>query len=84
MSIVELIDTVQFVTLPDGQEMAQISKKDWDALVELLDELHWEDLLAGDRSQQLLEKMADEALAEIEAGQARPMAFTGEGEIEPA
>jgi hypothetical protein len=40
-------------------------------LAERTDELYWERLLAGDQSQQLLEKLADEALGEIEAGQAR-------------
>lgn len=47
------------------------------------DDARWDALLATEESQRLLEKLADEALAEIEAGQARPMVFTEEGEIEP-
>ena len=43
----------------------------------------WDALLATDESQRLLEKMADEALAEIQAGHARPMVFTEDGEIAP-
>jgi hypothetical protein len=47
------------------------------------DDARWDALLATEESQRLLEKLADEALAEIEAGQARPMVFTEEGEIAP-
>ena len=43
----------------------------------------WDALLATDESQRLLEKMADEAVAEIQAGKARPMVFTEDGEIAP-
>ncbi len=43
----------------------------------------WDALLATDESQRLLEKMADEAWAEIQAGLARPMIFTEDGEIAP-
>ncbi len=43
----------------------------------------WDALLATDKSQRLLEKMADEALVEIQAGKARPMVFTEDGEIAP-
>lgn len=41
----------------------------------------WDALLATDESQRLLEKMADTALADIQAGRARPMVFTVDGEI---
>jgi hypothetical protein len=47
------------------------------------DDVRWDALFATEESQRLLEKMADEALAEIEAGQARPMVFTEDGEIAP-
>jgi hypothetical protein len=43
----------------------------------------WDALLATDKSQRLLEKMADAALADIQAGRARPMVFTVDGEIAP-
>jgi len=47
------------------------------------DDARWDALLATEESQRLLEKMADEAVSEIEAGQARPMVFTEDGEIVP-
>lgn len=43
----------------------------------------WDKLLARDDSQILLERMADEALAEINAGLAKPMVFTQDGQIKP-
>jgi hypothetical protein len=47
------------------------------------DDARWDALLATEESQRLLEKMAGEALSEIEAGQAKPMVFTEDGEIAP-
>lgn len=38
----------------------------------------WDALLATEKSQRLLEQMADEALAEVEAGLAKSIAFTKE------
>ena len=46
------------------------------ALHKQTDDARWEALLATDESQSLLEKMADEALAEVQAGRVRPMIFT--------
>lgn len=43
----------------------------------------WDALLATNESQRLLEKLADEALADIQAGRARPIVFTDDGEIAP-
>lgn len=43
----------------------------------------WDALLASDESQRLLEKLADEALAQINAGHAKPIAFTDKGELAP-
>ncbi len=47
------------------------------------DDARWEALLATDDSQNLLDKLADEVLAEIQAGRAKPMVFTEDGEIAP-
>jgi hypothetical protein len=41
----------------------------------------WDTLFATEKSQKLLEKMADEAWSQIQAGQSRPMVFTQNGEI---
>ncbi|MBF0377347.1 MAG: hypothetical protein HQK72_07665 [Desulfamplus sp.] len=43
----------------------------------------WDKLLARDDSQILLEKMADEALAEINAGLTKTMVFTQDVQIKP-
>jgi hypothetical protein len=45
------------------------------------DDARWDALLATEESQRLLEKMADEALSEIEAGQARPTSVKNGGEL---
>jgi hypothetical protein len=47
------------------------------------DDARWDALLATEESQRLLEELADEALWEIEAGQAKPMVFPEDGEIVP-
>jgi hypothetical protein len=44
----------------------------------------WDALLATDESQRLLEKIADDAWAAIQAGQSKPMVFTEDGDIVPA
>ncbi|RLC56657.1 MAG: hypothetical protein DRI80_15960 [Chloroflexota bacterium] len=43
----------------------------------------WDALLASEEAQELLYKLADEALEEHKAGQTRPMRFTYEGRIVP-
>ena len=43
----------------------------------------WDSLLATDESQQMLERMADAALLDIQAGHAKPMVFRHDGEIAP-
>ncbi len=47
------------------------------------EDARWDALMATDESQRLLEKMADEALAEIQEGHATPMTFTEAGEVAP-
>lgn len=82
--VAEVIDFAQFlefrtsdandgILLTDKRNQARIAEKN----------AQWDALLATDASQHLLEKMADEALAEIQAGLARPMIFTEDGEIAP-
>lgn len=43
----------------------------------------WDALLASEEGQLVLDKLADEALADIRAGKVRPMVFTSDGEIAP-
>ncbi len=47
------------------------------------EEARWGALMATAESQRLLEKMADEALAEIQEGHATPIAFAETGKIVP-
>jgi hypothetical protein len=47
------------------------------------DNIHWDELLATEASQTLLEKLASEALAEHRAGKTRPMTFLEDGRITP-
>jgi hypothetical protein len=47
------------------------------------DDARWDALLASEEGQLVLDKLADEALADIRAGKARPMVFTSDGEIAP-
>ena len=48
-----------------------------------VEDARWDELLATDESQRVLEKMADEAVADIQAGRARQMVFMENGEIAP-
>lgn len=43
----------------------------------------WDELLASEEGQLALEKLADEALAEIRAGKASPIIFSENGELAP-
>ncbi len=47
------------------------------------DNEQWDVLLATDDAQNLLDKLADDALAEHRAGKTRPMTFTPQGRIVP-
>ena len=44
-------------------------------------EARWDELLASEEGQLALDKLADEALAEIRAGNAKSIIFTEDGEI---
>ena len=47
------------------------------------DNARWDALLATDEAQDLLEKLASEALAEHREGKTRPMAFAADGRVFP-
>ena len=44
---------------------------------------HWDELLASESGQFALDKLADEALAEIRAGKATPIVLAENGELSP-
>ncbi|MBF0453142.1 MAG: hypothetical protein HQK75_20750 [Candidatus Magnetomorum sp.] len=58
---------------------AQFKEEDLDVV--LSDNDKWEKVLSSSESQNLLEEMADSAMADIKANLSRPMAFTNEGKI---
>jgi len=76
----QLVDFARFLQarilseeLTHKQDMAEIEA----------DNACWDALLATDQAQTLLGKLADEALAEHQAGKTKPMAFNDEGRIVP-
>jgi hypothetical protein len=61
-----------------------ISQEQEEGIAEIeADNARWDALLAPDEAQTLLEKLADEALAEHRAGKTKPMAINDEGRIVP-
>jgi len=47
------------------------------------DDMHWDALLASEQGQNALDRLADEALAAIRAGESRSIVFAADGEISP-
>lgn len=47
------------------------------------DDVGWDALLASEKGQNALDRLADEALASIRAGESRPIVFAADGEIVP-
>ena len=79
----EVIDFAQFLEFQTIQAFEGLPDEGASEEEISAENARWDALLATDESQHLLEKMADEALAEIQAGHARPLAFTKDGEIAP-
>jgi hypothetical protein len=70
----QLVDFARFL---EAQMLNEALLKGEDATQVEADEERWDELLATDEAQLLLEKMANEALAEHCAGQTKPLAFVG-------
>jgi hypothetical protein len=82
--VVEVIDFAQFLEFKTSEDYDDDLLGDAANQARIAEEnARWDALLETEESQRLLEKMADEALAEIQAGLARPMIFTADGEIVP-
>lgn len=75
--LAQVIDFAQFLAMRKSAE-DELEEEDSSAA-----NARWDALFATEESQRLLERMADDALAEIRAGRARPMAFDENGEIIP-
>ncbi len=76
----QLVDFARFLEtqIPVEEMFPEETQEEIDA-----DNARWDALMATDEAQNLLEKMANEALAEYHAGKTRPMAFTADGRIVP-
>ena len=75
----QLVDFARFL---EAQSLAEsLAREDESMLETQAENARWDALLATDESQALLEKLADEALAEHRAGLTKPMAFADDGKI---
>jgi hypothetical protein len=77
----QLMDFARFLEAQSLAESLERQDESMDAID--ADNARWDALLATDESQALLERLADEALAELRAGKTKPMAFTDDGRLVP-
>lgn len=77
--IAQVIDFAQFL---EFQATGEVDDADLEE-ESVAETTRWDTLLATEESQRLLEHMADEAWAEIQAGLATPIEFSNNGEIGP-
>jgi hypothetical protein len=75
------VDFARFLEAQSLAESLERQDESMDAMED--DNARWDALLATDESQALLERLADEALAELRSGKTRPMAFTDDGRLVP-
>lgn len=78
--IEQLVDFARFLETQSLNE--ELIQEEGLAEIEA-DNARWDALLATDEAQTLLEKLAQEALAEHRAGKTKPMAFNDKGQIVP-
>lgn len=76
----QLVDFARFL---EAQILSEELLQEESATEMEADNAQWDALFATDEAQALLEKLADEALAEHRAGKTRPMAFDHVGRIMP-
>ena len=74
----QLVDFARFL---EAQILTEKLLQEEDIAEIEADNARWDTLLATDEAQVLLEKLADEALAEHRAGKTQPMTFNDEGRI---
>ncbi|MBI4769120.1 MAG: hypothetical protein HY784_01575 [Chloroflexi bacterium] len=79
----EVIDFAHFLEFQTTSTYESVPDGDRSQEEILTENARWDALLATDESQHMLEKMADEVLAEIQAGHARPFVFIEDEEIAP-
>lgn len=76
----QLVDFARFL---EAQILSEALIQEEDIAEIEADNARWDALLETDEAQDLLENLADEALAEHRAGKTKPMAFSDEGRIVP-
>ena len=76
----QLVDFARFL---EAQLLSEELIQEEDMAEVEADNARWDALLATDEAQALLEKLAEEALAEHRAGNTKPIAFSDEGRIVP-
>ena len=74
---------VDFALFLEAQILSEKMLKEENISETEADNARWDALLATDESQALLEKLANEALSEHQAGKTKPMAFGDQGQILP-
>ena len=75
---VQLVDFARFLK---AQTLIETLIQEDDVIEIEEDNAQWDALFESDDAQNLLDKLADEALAEHEAGRTKSMAFTKEGRV---
>jgi len=78
--IAQVVDFARFL---EAQVLAEELASDETTSEADAEIVEWDALLSTERAQDVLDALADEALEEHQAGQTRPMHYTGEGRIEP-
>jgi len=76
----QLVDFARFL---EAQNLAEALSLGENAADVEADNARWDALLATDEAQSLLDKLAQEALAERRAGRTKPMTFNDDGQIAP-
>ena len=77
----QLVDFARFL---EAQSLADSLERQDESMEAIeADNARWDELLATDESQALLERLANEALAEYRSGTTKPMAFADDGRIVP-
>lgn len=78
-----LVQLVDFAGFLEAQVLVEELAENGDEVDIEAENAKWDALLATEEAQDVLDKLADEALEEHRAGRTRPMRFTGEGHIVP-
>lgn len=76
----QLVDFARFL---ETQSLSEVLVQEEELAEIETDNARWDELMATDEAQTLLNKLAEEALIEHRAGKTKPMAFNNRGQIVP-